>query len=402
MKIQRVHRHARGRARVVAGIATFAAATLLSACGAVSTGASGSNDDDQLDSSDTGFLSQQQYDELSAVVKKAEAVPQFVSPGPAFDISKAKGKRLFIIPTASQLPVCEQIAQSVKKLAPKVGMTGHVFDNSGGASGWIPGIQQAISQHYDAIVMICGIDPNLIGPQLQAAKRAGLAVIDSGLTDSEKGDAFDPLVTAQTNVPNMEAMRWSVDKAILDNRKAPFHAFVITSNDVPSGVDMYAALKQEFAKYCPDCKITTSNIAVPDWATKVQSAVSSAIQADPDIKVVIPIFDGEVPPAAAGIKASGKQDVFIYGAYGGTPEYIKEMGTSIPMKADVGPTQLWRAYATMDQTLRVLSGNKPVGASKDGDPSRLFTLNNYKENAQENGGFGNSFISGYESLWGIS
>lgn len=401
MKILSAHRTSRGRSRLVAATALVAAAVTLAGCGAVSTGASGSNDD-KIDSSDTGFLSQAQYDELSATVQKAQAVPKFVNPGPAFDISKAKGKRMFIIPTASQLPVCEQIAQSVAKLAPKVGMTGHVFDNSGGASAWIPGIQQAISQHYDAIVMICGIDPNLIGPQLQAAKNAGIAVIDSGLTDTEKGDAFDPLVTAQTNVPNMEAMRWSVDKAILDNRKEPFHYFVITSNDNPSGVDMYKALKEEFAKYCPKCTATTTNIAVPDWAQKVQSAVSSALQADPDIKVVIPLFDGEVPPAAAGIKASGKQDVFLYGDYGGTPEYIKEMGSSIPMKADVGPTQLWRAYATLDQTLRVLSGNKPLGASKDGDPSRLFTLDNYKENAGVNGGFGTSFIDGYEKLWGIS
>lgn len=401
MKIMTPHRPSWGRSRISA-IALAASAILLAGCGAVSTGASGSDNGDQLKSSDTGFLSQAQYDQLSATVKKAEAVPQFKKPGPAFDISKAKGKRLFIIPTASQLPVCEQIAQSIKKLAPKVGMTGHVFDNSGGASAWIPGIQQAISQHYDAIVMICGIDPHLIGPQLQAAKKAGVAVIDSGLTDTEKGDAFDPLVTAQTNVPNMEAMRWSVDKAILDNRAKPFHYFVITSNDNPSGVDMYGALKQEFAKYCPKCTATVTNIAVPDWATKVQSAVSSALQAHPDIKVVIPLFDGEVPPAAAGIKASGHQDVYIYGAYGGTPEYIKQMGSGLQMKADVGPTQLWRAYGTLDQTLRVLSGNKPLGASKDGDPSRLFTLDNYKQNAGVNGGFGTSFVTGYQKLWGIS
>ncbi|MEP9382391.1 sugar ABC transporter substrate-binding protein [Nocardioides cheoyonin] len=403
MRIQSGHGSSRGRWRsVTTAVAAAAAAATLAACGAVDTGSGASGSDDDLDSSDTGFLSQAQYDQLSSIVDKAEAVPQFVSPGKAFDISKAKGKRLFVIPTASQLPVCQQIAESIVKLAPKVGMSGKVFDNSGGASGWIPGIQQAISQHYDAIVLVCGIDPNLIGPQLQAAKRAGIAVIDSGLTDIEKGEATNPLVTAQTNLPNMEAMRWAIDKAILDNRKEPFHAFVITSNDVPSGVDMYGALKGEFKKYCPDCKVTTTNIAVPDWATKVQSAVSSALQANPDIKAVIPIFDGEVPPAAAGIRASGRDDVFIYGAYGGTPEYVKAMGDSIPMKADVGPTQLWRAYATMDQTLRVLSGAGAVPPSKDGDPSRLWTLSNHDEVTKVNNGFGTDFQTEYEKLWGVS
>jgi ribose transport system substrate-binding protein len=388
----------RGRRYGIALAVTLAVTTAVAACstGASTAGAGGGA------SSGTGFLSQSVFDTMTSRVNAAAAVPKFVPPGPAFDISKAKGKRLFVIPTASQLPVCDQISKSIVALAPKVGMTGHYFQNSGGAAGWIPGIQQAISEHYDAIVLICGIDPNLIKPQLQAAEHAGIAVIDSGLGDTTQGDAFSPLVTAQTNVPNAVPMRDGIDKAILDNRQAPFDIFEITSNDVPSGVIMDKAMRAELAQYCPKCGIKSTNIAVPDWATKVQSAVSSALQADPKIKVVVPIFDGEVPPASAGIRAAGRHDVNIYATYGGTPEYIAQMGGGLAMKSEVGPTQLWRAYATMDQTLRVLSDNKPVGASKDGDPSRLFTVDNYKQSATgANGGFGSAFIGGYEKLWGI-
>ena len=181
------------------------------------------------DSSDRGFLSETDFAALQENVKQGTAIPSFVAPGPAFDASKAKGKRVFVIPTASQLRQCDQIAKDVVMLAEKVGMTGTYFQNSGGPAGWIPGMQQAISQRYDAIVLICGIDTNLMTPQVKAATSAGIAVIDSGLGDTSNGAQSDPLVTAQTNIPNAQSIRRAVDVAILDHRQEPFTAFMITS-----------------------------------------------------------------------------------------------------------------------------------------------------------------------------
>lgn len=380
-----------GRAAVlVAGLAL-----IVAACSSAETTAGSSSGASQ-------FLSATQITQLQSLVNQASAVPEFVPPGPAIDTSHLKGKKIFAMPTASQLPVCNQIANDIVQLAGKFGMTGKNFQNSGGPSAWIPGIQQAISQHYDAIVLVCGIDPNLIKPQLQAATRAGVAVIDSALGDTYVGATqTSPLVTAQTNVPNGQAFQRSVDVALLDNRAKPFDVFVITSNDIPDGVIINHALRAEFTKYCPKCKITSTDIAVPDWGTKVQSAVSSALLANPNIKAVIPIFDGMVPPAAAGVRGTGRTGVKLYGCYGATPEYILQMGKGLPMASNVGPTALWRAYATMDQMLRVLTGAKTVSPDKDGDPSRVFTIKNYTEAAKPNNGFGTAFITGYDKLWGI-
>ncbi len=367
---------------------------LLCLAGAACTTASGTSG-----SGSGGGLSASQVSALRTEIAKASGVPTFAAPGPAFDVRRAAGKKIFVIPTASQLPVCDQIGKDVVSLARQEGLSGTYFQNSGGPSGWIPGMEQAISQHYDAIVLICGIDPNLIKPQVQAATAAGIAVIDSGLGDTQDGAAKSPLVTAQTNIPNAQSIRDSVDVALLDHKDAPFDIFEITSNEVPAGVVMDAALRQEVAKYCPKCRIRSVNIAVPDWATKVQSAVGSGLLADPGVKVVLPIFDGEVPPAAAAVRASGRGDVELYGDYGGTPEYVLQMGNGLPMASNVGPTHLWRAYATMDQTLRVLTGVGAAPADKESDPSRLWTVRNYRHAGDVNGGFGTAFPSGYEKLW---
>jgi len=355
------------------------------------------------DSSDRGFLSEADFAALQENVKQGTAIPSFVAPGPAFDASKAKGKRVFVIPTASQLRQCDQIAKDVVMLAEKVGMTGTYFQNSGGPAGWIPGMQQAISQRYDAIVLICGIDPNLMTPQVKAATSAGIAVIDSGLGDTSNGAQSDPLVTAQTNIPNAQSIRRAVDVAILDHRQEPFTAFMITSNEVPSSVVMEKAIRDEFATYCPKCVLKSTNVAVPDWGTKIQSAVQSALVSDPDIKAVIPMYDGMSAPTAAAIRASGRTDLKMYGCYGGTPEYILQMPKGYPMATNIGPSHLWRAYAVVDQMLRVLTGAGAVPADKAQDPERLFTIDNYQEvTSVPNDGFGAEFPAEYEKLWGLS
>jgi ribose transport system substrate-binding protein len=374
-----------------------AALTLtVAACGS-SSGSSGSG------GGSGSYMSSAQMASLQKIVDGATAVPTFSVPGPSFDASKAKGTKIMAIPTASQLPVCEQIAHDVVGIAGNMGMSGKVFDNSGGASGWIPGIQQAISQHYNAIALICGIDPDLIKPQLEAAKKAGIAVIDSGLLDSTvQGSQVSPLVTTQTNIPNYLSMQQSIAYMLLQNKAKPFDIFEIKSNDVPAGIVMDQAIRKEVGQYCPKCGIRSTNIPVPNWATDVQPAVASGLQSDPNIKAVVPIFDGEVPPAAAVVRAANKPDVKLYGDYGGTPEYIDQMGKgSIPMGDDVGPTHLWRAYATMDQVLRVLTHTTPLPPNKDSDPSRLFTPQNYKAVNAVNGGFGSAFVAGYKKLWGV-
>jgi ribose transport system substrate-binding protein len=383
------------RARPV--VATLAAGLVLA------TAACGSGDDAGSASGGGGGgggPSAEQLEELEQLVSAAQEVPVYEDPGPPVDLSSLAGQKVMVIPTASQLPVCDQIGKDIAELAEEVGMTGTYFENSGGPQGWIPGMQQAVSQDYDAIVLVCGIDPNLITPQVQAATDAGIAVIDSGLFDTEDGGT-DPLVTAQTNIPNAESIRRSVDVAFLDNGEEPFDVVMVTSDEVPAGVKMEEAIRDEFATYCPGCEIQKVNVAIPDWGTKIQGEVSSALLANPDIKAVIPIFDGMVPPAGAAVTASGRDDVFLYGCYGGTPAYISEMGESIPMRSDTGPTHLWRAYATADQMFRVLTGGEALDPNDAFDPHRLWTLDNKDDVTGENDGFGTEFVTGYRTLWGL-
>ena len=66
---------------------------------------------------------------------------------------------------------------------------------------------------------------------------------------------------------------------------------------------LVAGFKSELAANCPNCKIVQEiNVGVTEWGTKIQPAVQSAVQAHPEINVVIPIYDFDV--AVRGSRAA--------------------------------------------------------------------------------------------------
>ena len=58
---------------------------------------------------------------------------------------------------------------------------------------------------------------------------------------------------------------------------------------------------------CPNCKIVQEiNVGVTEWGTKIQPAVQSAVQAHPEINVVIPIYDSMSQFVVPALRLTGK------------------------------------------------------------------------------------------------
>lgn len=349
----------------------------------------------------SGGPTKTQLASMQQLAAEYTGVPKFVAPGPAFSVASLKGKKVMVMPTASQLPPCEAIAKNTAKLAESVGMKATVFDNAGGPQAWIPGVQQATSQKYAALVLVCGIDPNLIKPQIEAAKAAGVAVIDSGLGDADLKTPNDGIVTASTDIGEGRPYVAAAGLAFLAAKGKPIHFLEWTSNDIPSSVVMSKGFHKLVADNCPGCKITSINVPSPDWGTKLQPAIASALTANPDITVIMATFDA-VPPIEAAIKGSGNKNVRIYGATGGTAEYIAQMGASDnKMMTNVASSVSWRAYAAADLMFRVVSGASTPDPWMEADGMRIFTPESYKESADASVGYGygTEYPKDYESLW---
>ena len=105
---------------------------------------------------------------------KHKAVPKFVAPGPAFDAkAKAGGKTIFIIPASSQVPFVSTIANHIKRISGAAGVKVTIWQNQGQPSQWVQGMNAAVAQKANAIVLLAGNDPAGLQPQIKAGEGEG-------------------------------------------------------------------------------------------------------------------------------------------------------------------------------------------------------------------------------------
>jgi ribose transport system substrate-binding protein len=334
-----------------------------------------------------------------ANLNKYKAVPKFVAPGPAFDAkAKAGGKTIFVIPASSQIPFVSTIANHITRIGKMANVKTKVWQNQGQPSQWVQGMNAAIAQKANAIVLLAGNDPASLQPQIKAAKAKGIPTIVAHLYDLKQKSA--PNVGGVVNIPYNIAGRLIADQAIVAT-KGKATALVVTINQVKSTVPMVAGIKSEFACYCKGCKLQFTDVTIADVATKIQPNVQAALTANPNINYVICLYDSaEAPFASAAIRAAGRTGKVKISTFNGTPEIMKEVKKGDIVSADVGENLEWIGYAIVDQSMRIMGGLKAV--PDEHVPVRLFDRSNIAQAGSNfTGGWGKSYISGYKKLWGV-
>jgi ribose transport system substrate-binding protein len=327
-----------------------------------------------------------------------KAVPAFTAPGPAFDAkAKAGGKTIFVIPASSQVPFVATIAGHIARIARTAGVKVTTWQNQGQPSQWVQGMNAAIAQKANAIVLLAGNDPAGLQPQIKAAKAKGIPTIVAHLYDEHQPSA--PNVGGLVNIPYNTAGRLIADQAVVDTN-GKLNAVVVTINPVKSTVPMVQGIKSEVKKYCSGCKLTFTDVTIPDIATKIQPNVQAALTGDPNINYVICLYDSaEAPFASAAIRAAGRTGKVKISTFNGTPEMLKEVGKGI-INMDVGENLEWIGYAIVDQSMRIIGGLEPV--KSEHVPVRVFDSSNISQAGSNfTGGWGTSYVSGYQKLWGL-
>ncbi|MBX5465916.1 MAG: hypothetical protein K6U14_00265 [Firmicutes bacterium] len=336
---------------------------------------------------------------LQALVAQAEATPTFVPPGPPVDAAKARGDKVEIIPGNSEISYCADEANDLVKLGQSLGIPTSNYATTGRPSQWVQGVLQGFATHVNAIDLSCGITPAALGPQLQVAKQNHVATIlaEWYLPNQPVPSA----VTGATGTFQDQAEQLLVDDAIVQNHGKPFHALILTADDAIAGPGAAEAALQEFQKRCGQaCPAQIINIPLSEWGTRIQSTVSSALTADPKVTAIIAVFDGMVPGALPAMEAAHRPGLKIY-SYGAGAGVVRLIQTTHGMvAADIGPSANWAAYALMDEDLRVMTGQKPLPPNKEYPALRMWTPANVSQYFTPDG-YGTSYITGYDKLWGI-
>jgi ribose transport system substrate-binding protein len=387
----RVIRSPRSR-RLALPVAAAALALTTVAC------APTASDEGSADSGAEAVVSDETLDQLRADVEEAMAAPEFEAQGEAFSVAPLAGKKILSMPVSSQLEGCDRMARTVVDIAKSVGMTDSTyFQNDGGPQAWVQGMNLAINQGYDGVALVCGIDPASLAPQMEAARAAGIAVVDMHLSDVS--EPASDLIAGQTNGQFNRSMELGVAQALVESEGRPIDALIITSNENPPSIGMEQTVKDQFAELCGDeCGVESINIPIPEYATDLTSAVSSALVANPDIRAVFTVFDAQTPFVLPAIQSSNV-DAKTY-AFGADRTFVALMtDPANPMGTDMGPNFDWMAYTGADQLFRVLAGQQPIPSDEAFSPYRLWTPENAEEVNGPNDGFGDAYVEGYRSLW---
>jgi ribose transport system substrate-binding protein len=334
-----------------------------------------------------------------AEIDKFRAVPEFVAPGPAVDAAAAAGKKLAIIPASSNVPFVTTIADGMKTIGEKAGLEVSIFKNQGSPAEWTQGMTDAITKGANSIDLLAGLDPKAISAQVTQATGKDISVVATHLYDVNQ--EVDPAITAATNIPYEQAGRLLADWAIVKT-EGKANVLVTVISQVNSTVPMVAGIEDEFATKCGDgCKVTKIDTTLADLG-KLQQQVQSALTSNPDINYVINLYDSaQAPQTAAAITALGRDDLKI-ATFNGTPDILKLIKPGSVIEMDVGENLDWISYGAIDQHLRLLTGMEPTTAPNI--PIRVFDETNVAEagTPPTNGeGFGDTYQTGYEELWGL-
>jgi ribose transport system substrate-binding protein len=338
----------------------------------------------------------------SAQVAAYKALPKFTLKRPAFNARAARGKHLFVLPTSSSIPFVVTIEKGMRDVAKRFGITYTEYSNKGGQPEWTAGINQAIARKPDLLALVGSPLPSLLQPQLKAAKKAGLKILDTNFFPDRtpKQPNIDALVTA----PFAKAAQLMADWTIVDSNGKATVAIVTDRSVVPAAPLIEKAFAAELRKRCSTCTLArVVNIPFLEAATKLQTAVASELTSNPSINYIVPVFDLFAQWVGPGIVSAGRTGKVKIVTFNGSPFALKMIQDNQHVAMDVGQDLAWLGWANMDQAMRLMTGRRPL--AHEPTPLRIFDRTNVHQAGNPpvyDRGYGNAYKKGYLKLWGAA
>lgn len=343
----------------------------------------------------------------SKALDDALAVPPFRAPGPEFDASAAAGKTVFNIPLSSSNQFDNAITAASEEAAEKAGLKFVNWPNQGKPSEWVQGIEAAIAQHADGVILEGGPDPELLGPQLAEAKAAGIQVVSAHLYDASEVE--QAMTVSRSLAGVVPAHHHQAGELMADyvSRASGCNADVlfVTADDVSASRGIEDAFKNTLSSTCADCNTTVINIPIGSWAQNIPTEVQSALTRDPRINWVVPTYAAGAAYVASGVLQANASQRVRSVSYGGTASVNQMIADNQVLVGQIAESPEWNGWANVDQMLRLLTGNPAV--ADENVPHRIIDTTNVKDTgtpSQEGAGFGDAstWEDGYSKLWGLT
>jgi ribose transport system substrate-binding protein len=341
---------------------------------------------------------------MSLVSQWSQPHTSFDPPGPAFDASGARGKTVWVIEILS-IPFAQLNVQGAKEAFDQAGVNMVTFDGKGQVAETSRGIGQAIGQNAD-MILVASLPGQNFKPDFDRAQAAGIPIVmienhdPGGVSPDEP-----PGVVAELNQNHAQAGQIMADYTVADANGNAIDAMVLWSSDAPGiGQPQLDGITNEFKRLAPDANVSIKDVLVAQWETQIPTVTQSALLSNPNLRYLLPLYDGMALFMLPAVHAAGAQDRVRLVSFNTTPAVMQSMANNDVVVADCGTDPVRFGWTWADQCLRILTGNAPVPDIKL--PIRLFTsqtVSSIDLSQPIQTWFGNvDFRSAYLNLWGLS
>jgi ribose transport system substrate-binding protein len=389
------------RPAVIAGAAATALGVALSAC----SSSGGSSATTTGTSSGSGSLSASQLSTIKADLKSAEGMPSWKAGGAAFNASGLAGKKAFLLGTPTN-QFAESFIAGVTAGFKSVGMSVSVGGSANQVTSQeVQDIENAVHAHVSVIVLLA-IVPSSIATGLQAAKAAGIPVIETFIGNPALPSAADKAlgVYADATYPYSRTGQLAAEWEIVQTG-GKINSVVQQFAGQPPSDATAAGWTAALQKYCPSsCSSSADNVSTgAQTVQQIQSGAQVAAQ-NPKVNAIFPVYDYQMAymlPELTAASATSRINLLSENADLAQMQEL-EQGTSV--KVDVGNPVEWDGWAAVDEALRAVKGLPAVADEKL--PVRMFDTDNIKSiNLSADPGTwygGANYQADYQKLWGVA
>jgi ribose transport system substrate-binding protein len=386
--------------RLLSSAAVIAASAALAACSSSSSSTTTTTTSPAGGSSTGSTASagvakaQQMVAQLETTTSQYPVPTASVSGVPGF-----KGRTVYYIPLDAHIPGFVVTAQTMKVALTKAGLKFQECDGQGTPSTIASCVGQAAGAGAAGIVLDA-IPYGMAQNALDGAKSKGVPIVIA--------DQYASGATSNNQVAYVEGV---VDQPsqvawwLIANSQGKAKAIISEEADSPSSIAYVQNSLPIYRQYCPACNIVVKQITATETNPQLQAAVSSYIQANPDVQYFYTEFEDSLQPTMAGIQQSGKSSSVDLAVAGGSVNGLGLLKGGQVVKAVVAVDQAYAGWALTDEVLRMMTKSGPANETF---PSRLFTAQNIGSiqvtpAAQASGvWFGDSsYTSDFAKLWGV-
>lgn len=316
--------------------------------------------------------------------------------GPKSSAKAPEGKKIYAIACATVAPFCANITKGAVEAAQALGWEATYLDGKGSVQGFVQAFDTAINNKPDAIVTMA-LPESLVAAYIAKAHKAGIKVV--GISAYPERIAvpdghYDAYVSGREDA-NSLLQAW----------------FVIADSDGKAKITWlwdpgYPFLLKELERQkkilaeCAGCKmgeVANRELVAAADPVRMQQLGSGVLTRNPDADYLLTPYGLNAHSlwlAAHGmgrdVKIVSKNADPINVAFVSKGQLYEENGAS----------SNWGGWSGIDQVVRLLAGQPPIGASESNLPQRIYV----KANAPASGVFDMQKLIDYKAkyleLWG--